>query len=761
MEYVEIGGVLSIPRLVPDNLFTRQLQMKPQQSCMRLFQNSPPLKMIVESPGLLDSFHFVEDRDVSRPLANDEVEIQTQAIGMNFKDCLIALGQIPNGKLGQECAGIVTRAGSNTQFLPGDRIILIAYEGYRTFSRGKAHSAYKIPHDMAFTTAAALPSQFGTAWGVIHTVARLQSHESILIHTAAGGTGQAAIQLAKLIGATIFATVGSRSKKRILIEEYQIPEEHIFYSRDVSFAKGIKRLTDGRGVDVVINSLVSDSLIASWECIAPFGRFVEIGKKDIMSNSNLPMSVFSKNASFTGFDGNLWEQQGNDLELLIDMFKNNTLHLPRPFVIHNLSEVEEVFKIIKDGTFAEKIVLEVTPDTYVQATLDSGAGFQLDHHATYVIAGGFGGIGRATVRWMVGRGARNLILLSRSGPRTNAAYKLLEEIQSQGVRVETPACDITKTELMRRTIKSLSSIMPPIKGCLQASLIAKDGLFRDMEYDSWKHTVDCKAIGSWNLHSVLPSGMDFFIMLASASGLAGLRGQANYNAGNTYEDALARYRVSKGEKAISLDLGAMVDDGVLAENAWLLDRVLTYGALEPINRETYFTLLEYYCNPSLPLLSPTQSQAAIGLGAGGGGGLESIDYSRSPILYPLVLLNTRQAVPPGVTNQAEYREMIAASASLDEAAGIVTQATVKKLAKSLSIMQDDTSIDRNKPLQMYGVDSLLAIELQNWIVKEFVTEIAVFETQGVSTLETLSRLVAGRSSIRHDKWSVWGGEKEK
>ncbi|KAF7853221.1 hypothetical protein EAF04_010723 [Stromatinia cepivora] len=222
--------------------------------------------------------------------------------------------------------------------------------------------------------------------------------------------------------------------------------------------------------------------------------------------------------------------------------------------------------------------------------------------------------------------SQNLILLSRSGPRTNAAYKLLEEIQSQGIRVETPASDITKTELMRKTIKSLSSIMPPIKGCLQASLIAKDGLFRDMEYDSWKHTVD-----------------------------------SNYNAGNTYEDALARYRVSKGEKAISLDLGAMVDDGILAENTWLLDRVLTYGALEPINRETYFTLLEYYCNPSLPLLSPIQSQAAMGLGAGGGCGLESIDFSRSPILYPLVLQNTRQAVPPGVTNQAEYREMIAAS----------------------------------------------------------------------------------------------------
>ncbi|TEY73022.1 hypothetical protein BOTCAL_0084g00010 [Botryotinia calthae] len=135
--------------------------------------------------------------------------------------------------------------------------------------------------------------------------------------------------------------------------------------------------------------------------------------------------------------------------------------------------------------------------------------------------------------------------------------------------------------------------------------------------------------------------MDFFIMLASASSLVGLRGQANYNAGKTYEDALARYRVSKGEKAVSLDLGAMVDDGVLAENTWLLDRVLTHSSLEPINREIYLAILDYYCNPSLPLLSLTQIQAAIGLRAGHGSGLETIDYSRSPMLYPLVLQNNR------------------------------------------------------------------------------------------------------------------------
>ena len=367
MEYIEMEGALHIPRMISDRSLSNQLQVKgnPQQSGFTLFQGEIPLRMTMGSPGLLDTLHFREDTEIFSPLVDDEIEVQVQAIGMNFKDCLIALGQLSNAKLGQECAGVVTRAGSNTHFAPGDRVILAAFEGYRTLARGKANTAYKIPDNMPLTTATAIPAQFGTAWAVIHGVAKLQSKETILIHAAAGGTGQAIIQVTKLIGATIFATVGSQDKKQILIDEYHIPEEHIFYSRDTRFAKGIKQLTGGRGVDVVVNSLIGEGLIASWECIAPCGRFVEIGKKDIMSNSNLPMSYFQKNVSFTGFDGALWGAHHHDIDALINMFTDNTLHLPRPFLIFNISEAEQVFRLVQGGKFAGKIVLEVTKDSQV------------------------------------------------------------------------------------------------------------------------------------------------------------------------------------------------------------------------------------------------------------------------------------------------------------------------------------------------------------------------------------------------------------
>jgi hypothetical protein len=192
--------------------------------------------------------------------------------------------------------------------------------------------------------------------------------------------------------------------------------------------------------------------------------------------------------------------------------------------------------------------------------------------------------------------------------------------------------------------------------------------FKDMRYDSWKPSVEYKTVGSWNLHTTLPSGIEFFILLAAASSIAGLRGQANYNAGNTYEDALAQYRVSLGEKAISLDLGALTEDGILAENTHRLDRVLGYGTLEPISRRKYFAMLDYYCNPSLAVLSTTDSQTIIGIGAGGGGsGLETFEFTNKPMLYPLVVESAHDRSPAGTASHIDHRKLLSPSGSLDGA----------------------------------------------------------------------------------------------
>ena len=304
------------------------------------------------------------------PLKADDVEIQERAIGMNFQDCLIALGRVPGMTFGKECAGVVTRAGEDSGVLPGDRVLMYGSETFRTISRGEKNHVCKIPEGMSFQEAASIPAQFGTAWQVVHEIARIRKGETISVHAGAGDTGQAAIQISQYLGAEVFATVGSDAKKQVLMDEYGIPEDHIFYSRDTSFAKGIKRMTEGRGVDVIMNALAGDSLVASWECIAAYDRFVEIGKKDILSNSNLPMFPFRKNASFTCFDGStwLWErplQAKQDLQVLLDIFAAKKLHAARPLHVHSISNIEQVFRLLQDGRTAGKTVLEITPDAEV------------------------------------------------------------------------------------------------------------------------------------------------------------------------------------------------------------------------------------------------------------------------------------------------------------------------------------------------------------------------------------------------------------
>lgn len=497
-EFVEVDGFLSIPRVIPDRdlsqeLFARSL---PNQSKTRIFGELPPMRLAIVSPGLLDTLCFVEDEDYGRSLASDEVEIEVQAIGMNFKDCLTALGRVPDSSFGSECAGVVTRVGESCPFVAGDRVLMAAAETFKTFARGNVHLVHKINDEMTVLEAASIPSQFGTAWQAVHELARLRRGETILIHAGAGGTGQAAIQISQYLGGEVFATVGSEAKRDLLIKEYGITENRIFDSRDASFAKGVMRVTGNKGVDVIINSLAGDSLIASWECIAPYGRFIEIGKKDILANSSLPMYPFRKNVSFICFDGYTWQlerplQAQETFRVLLDLFAQSKLHTARPLHAYSISQAEEVFRLMQDGRMAGKAVLQVTPDAQVpvicprshesyhrltycpQTKLATAPSFHIDGNGTYLIAGGLGGLGRSIARWLVTRGAKNLILLSRSGAKSDASRTFLEDLKQQGIRTLAPACDVTVASSMQTVLERCAIEMPPIKGCVQGSMVLR------------------------------------------------------------------------------------------------------------------------------------------------------------------------------------------------------------------------------------------------------------------------------------------------
>jgi NADPH:quinone reductase-like Zn-dependent oxidoreductase len=268
-------------------------------------QPGRPLRLFIGSPGLLDSLAWGDDPDAGKELEADIVEVQPRAFGLNFRDVMVAMGQLNRDIMGFECAGYISRVGSNAAahgYKPGDRVTMLLRGHWGTFARVHHSSVVKIPDDMTFEVAASLPVSFCTAHISVFDLARLRKGEKILIHAATGAFAQAAIILAKHIGAEIFVTVGTEAKRQFVIKTYGIQPDHIFSSRDPSFAPGVLAMTEGKGVDVVLNSLSGILLQESVNCLAPFGRFVEVGKRDFEANSHLALGAFTRSISFSSFD---------------------------------------------------------------------------------------------------------------------------------------------------------------------------------------------------------------------------------------------------------------------------------------------------------------------------------------------------------------------------------------------------------------------------------------------------------------------------
>ncbi|TVY91260.1 Highly reducing polyketide synthase [Lachnellula willkommii] len=762
-EYVEMDDCLHINRLstaasLNDHIYVRTNYPRREQK----FGDLPAVKVDVRTPGLLDSLEFIEDEKASLPLGPNEVEIEVRAIGVNFKECLTVLGRVNTDTLGNECSGVVSRVGDNWDTLkPGDRVALCATDTYRSFARSSIGCAAKIPDGMTFNEAAAIPTAFCTAYYCLVESARLEKGESILIHAASGGTGQAAVQIALHLGAEVFATVGSREKKQLIMSQYQIPEDHIFYSRDLSFADGIKRMTQGRGVDVVLNSLAGDQLVATWECIAPYGRFMEIGRRDIDNHGNLPMYSFLRNASFTGVDLAAIVQQRPQLiqkmmREIMRLVEAKKLGPAYPLTVFPISDMEHAFRTLQSGKSSGKIVLEATTDAIVPTSLKTRPSYNLSKDATYLIAGGLGGIGRSIAKWLVDRGANNLILLSRSGPDKNdKGQALVAELRAKGVRVVAPACDITSLSALKSLVQRCAKTMPPIKGCIQASMVLRDTTFPSMSFQQWEESVRPKVQGSWNLHVSLPQGMDFFVLLSSASGIFGNPGQSNYAAGNTYQDELAHYRVLHGEKAVALDLGVVLSEGVVAENSQLMDRLMRQGVMLPITQEEVQSLLDFYCNPALQLSPQWCDQVILGIDipakvvARGG---EVPVALCQPLFRKMHQIEfSGQSSVRKDENSTDFKTMFASVGTLAEAGMMVSEALRKKLSKVLGIAEEN--IELSHRVESYGVDSLVAVELRNWVSKEMSADLAVFEIVGGATLVGVGLTAASKSAFKQSTWT--------
>jgi NADPH:quinone reductase-like Zn-dependent oxidoreductase len=377
LEYAVRNGVIYIHRVVEaapvdEIIATMTGTMPPTLQKFGSFSQKPirPMVLSIRTPGLIDTLHFVDNPFADRPLKDDEIEIEVRATGMNFLDLMAALGRIPAG-LGVECSGTIFKAGEKSGFQVGDRVCGYVVLGFANYTRTKASLARKIPESISYAEAASLPVVFATAYHAFYDVARLRAGETVLIHWGAGGVGQAAIQIAQLIGAEIFTTVGLDEKRDFLIENYGIKRDHIFSSRDMTFARGLRRMTKGRGVDVILNAMAGDELHETWNCIAPYGRFVEISQRDIQVYGRLPMQPFSKNASFSSVSLEFMSQHcpdtlGDILEKVIRMAEEEKIHPPQPLHRYNYEEIEDAIRFMQTGKHIGKIVTEARHEDMVK-----------------------------------------------------------------------------------------------------------------------------------------------------------------------------------------------------------------------------------------------------------------------------------------------------------------------------------------------------------------------------------------------------------
>ncbi|KAJ8116684.1 hypothetical protein OPT61_g1936 [Boeremia exigua] len=715
--------------------------------------DGPALKFDVGTRGTLDTLRFVEDQVLQEELGPNDVEIDAKAWGLNFRDVFIALGRMDENDFGLDTAGFVTRVGSKcTTLKPGDRVVMVCCGSFRMYPRADERLVIKIPDSMSFEDAASLPAPAVTAQHCLIDIARLQPGERVLIHSAAGATGQLAVQLAKNIGAEVFATVSSTEKKHMLTTVYGISDDHIFYSRNTTFAQGILRMTEGQGVDVILNSLAGDALQASWECIAPFGRFVEIGKADIKAASALSMAKFEQNVSFSAVDLHqiLAVRKHIPQKLIASMmrlFEAGDISCPHPRHLYPVSAVEDAFRFLQSGKNFGRIVINNTPNEIVPKFFATRSVWRFDPQASYMIAGGLGGIGRAICRWMARQGVKNLILPSRSGPRNKAAIEIVRELIAEGVNVMAPVCDVASEESLSSLLVECAASMPPIKGCINAAMVLRDSIFERMTFDQWQTTVRAKVETSWHLHKLLPSGMDFFVLLSSLSGVLGNMSQANYAAGNTFQDAMASYRTAHGEQAVSINLGWMRTIGVISEKEEYQTLRLHGADMAKIEEKELMALLEIYCDPEHAHPRAAISQVLMGTVTPAdllAKGIQVPDAMARPLLSTFASCPDSMSVIECSTG-VDAARLFKQTNDVAQKEQLVADALAQKLARSLSMAPED--VDLSRPLFTYGVDSLVAVELRNWLGKEFGADVPVFDIMGGASITAIGVLTVKNSTV--------------
>lgn len=696
-----------------------------------------PFRLDFLPAGGLDSLHLCEME--RREPGEGEVEIAVHAAGLNFRDVLWAMGMLPEEAvekgfsgptIGMECAGEVARVGPGVSRLKvGDRVIAFASSCFASHVTTSADSAGLIPDAFSYEAAATIPTAFVTAWYALDQLARIEPGESVLIHGAAGGVGLAALQIAKLKGAVVFATAGADDKQKLV---KAMGADHVLSSRSLKFADDVMRLTGGKGVDVVLNSLAGEAIAKGLQVLKPFGRFLEIGKRDLYANSRIGLRPFRQNLSYFGIDADTLLVERPELaqrvfKAVIAAMEAGDLR-PLPHHVTPISRAGEAFRAMQQARHVGKLVVSLDAEAHDELPIVASGRGVVRPAATYLVTGGLSGFGLATAEWLAGQGARSLALLGRRGDGTEEAQAGLARIRAMGATARAFAVDVSDRAGLEAVLTEVRATMAPLKGVIHSAALIEDAPLIKVDRALMHRVMSAKMLGAWTLHEATrEDDLEQFVMYSSSAVVVGNPGQAVYVAANGFLNALAELRRAQGLPALAVGWGAIKDAGFLTRNAAVEEMLEQRAGME--------------ATPSRIVLAELGRLMATGACA-----VAAAQFNLMRLGQSLPGARTKRfssLIPEGMAalaqNGGSMADALAAMGEEERRAAILVCVT-ENVARVVG--SPPSQIEPTRALSELGLDSLMAVELAEALEQTVGRPVSVMQMIQAGTVSGVVDVVA-------------------
>lgn len=674
-----------------------------------------------------------------REPASDEIEIEVAATGLNFRDVMWNLRLLPEealedgyagAGLGMECAGTIIRTGVGVDtFKVGDRVVAFASHAFASHVVVPVFAVSPLPASTSFEAACSIPVAFLTAYYSLVHLGQIRAGETVLVHGGAGAVGLAAIQIARLRGAKVIATAGSEEKRAFL---RNLGVDFVCNSRSLSFADDIATYTDGKGVDLVLNSLTGQAMARSMDCLRPFGRFIELGKRDFYANTHLGLRPLRRNLSYFGVDIDQLISEHRELARqlfgeVISLFSAGEL-APLPYRVFDADHIANAFRLMQRAGHIGKIVVKAAAQA---STSGAAVGkFPVDAKAIHVVIGGTSGFGLATAVWLVGRGATRLILASRAARLLEADLAKVEALRHGGVDVTLERVDVADHTALEHFLRRVST-HGKIGGIVNAAMILDDRLIEGMDAAAIETVLRPKVQGALNLEKAAAGlDLDYLLLYSSATTLFGNPGQFNYVAANGFVEGLARRMQARGVRALAIAWGGIGDAGYLSRNIAADANLKKRFASSLISAQTALDGLDWIYDE---LGQQTTASCAIA----------RIDWAMAKRELAGVRTPTFGAVgaSAGARHAVDGAAVVERLRALppDEAIEAMVEIVVEEIARVLRLPPKE--IDRHRPLAEIGMDSLMMLELRTTVEQSLGIDLPMMSlSSGIAPMDVARRI---------------------